>query len=80
MIFITDKKRHLVCLPYSIHNLHLMANKLGIKRCWFHKNHYDIPKSCLEEIQSQCVIVSPQDIVSIIKGGFDERKIGGNLP
>jgi len=34
-----DKHRHLVCLPYSIANLHAAAAALGIKRCWFHKDH-----------------------------------------
>lgn len=44
MEFYCDNKRHLICKPYSIENLHLMAKQLNIKRCWFHKNHYDIPK------------------------------------
>jgi len=31
-----------------------MAKELGIERCWFHKNHYDIPKRRIEEIQAKC--------------------------
>jgi len=39
-----DSKRHLVCTPYTVANLHKMAKVLGIKRCWFHKTHYDVPQ------------------------------------
>jgi hypothetical protein len=68
VIFFTDGKRHLVCKPYSIQNLHLMAKHLGIKRHFFHKNHYDIPKKMLEKIEKQCIMVSTKEIVKIIKG------------
>jgi len=44
-----------------------MADRLNIKRCWFHKNHYDIPKRRIEEIKSKCKIVSSQEIVGIIR-------------
>lgn len=67
MKYVCDDKRHLICVPYSIENLHKMAEELGIKRCWFHKNHYDIPKKRIEEIEKKCTIVSPQNIVEIIK-------------
>lgn len=68
MRYITDGKRHLVCLPYSEANLHKMASDLGIKRCWFHKNHYDIPKRRIDEINSKCELVSSKVIVDIING------------
>jgi Protein of unknown function (DUF4031) len=70
MKYYTDGKRHLVCLPYSVDNLHKMADALKIKRCWFHKDHYDIPKRRIEEIQSQCIMVSSKTIVDIIKGNM----------
>jgi FMN phosphatase YigB (HAD superfamily) len=66
MEFLTDRKRHLICLPYSLENLHKMAKQLGIKRCWFHRNHYDIPKLRIEEIESKCTIISSKEIVKII--------------
>jgi FMN phosphatase YigB (HAD superfamily) len=66
--YICDNKRHLVCIPYSIENLHTMARDLGINVCWFHKNHYDIPKNKIKYITSKCEVVSPKDIVRIIKG------------
>lgn len=59
---------HLVCLPYSIVNLHIMANALGIRPCWFHKDHYDIPKRRVREIMAQCTIVDTRHIVSIRNG------------
>ena len=68
MKYICDSSRHLVCLPYSIENLHIMAKELNIKQCWFHKNHYDIPKRRIVEISSKCQIVSSQEILKIIKG------------
>jgi len=45
-----------------------MAEDLNIKRCWFHKNHYDIPKRRINEIEGKCLIVSTKEIVAIIKG------------
>lgn len=65
--YITDKKRHLICVPYSVDNLHQMAKELNINKCWFHKNHYDIPKKRIEEIEKQCQIIDPKNIVEIIK-------------
>ena len=67
MEYFFDDKRHLVCKPYSIENLHKMAEDLGIKRCWFHKNHYDIPKRRINEIASKATKVSPREILAIIK-------------
>lgn len=51
LIFYCDFKRHLICEPYSIENLHYMAHILNIKKCWFHKNHYDIPKKELKKLK-----------------------------
>jgi len=70
MKYYTDGKRHLVCVPYSIKNLHLMAKNLNIKSCWFHKNHYDIPKTRINEIEACCELVSSKDIVRIIKNKY----------
>ncbi len=68
--FFCDNKRHLVCKPYSIENLHETAVQLGIKKCWFHKNHYDIPKTRIKEIMSKCTIVSSKEIINIIKNVY----------
>jgi len=67
MEYFCDEFRHLVCTPYSKENLHIMAEELNIKKCWFHKNHYDIPKKRIQEIKEKCSIVSSMEIVRIIK-------------
>jgi len=43
-----------------------MAKDLNIKRCWFHKDHYDIPMRRIEEIMEKCEVVSSKEIVKII--------------
>ena len=44
-----------------------MAEVLGIKRCWFHKTHYDIPKRRIKEITEKCILVDTKEIIKIIK-------------
>jgi len=72
MKFICDNARHLICTPYSIDGLHIMADILNIKRCWFHKNHYDIPIRRIQEIKDKCTVVSSKEIVNIILNKPDE--------
>ena len=69
LTYYCDNKRHLV----SIQNLHLMADELNIKRCWFHngnKPHYDIPLRRINEITAKCKIVSSKMILNIINEDF----------
>ena len=76
MKYVCDNARHLICVPYSIENLHKMADELAIKRCWFHNDnhpHYDIPKKRIAEIQEKCEIVSSRDILKIIKEATPEE-------
>ena len=49
-----------------------MAARLGIHRCWFHHDHYDIPVRRVDEILTKCVVVRPRDIVAIIKNVYEE--------
>ncbi len=76
LTFVCDQKRHLVCIPYSIENLHKMSEVLNIKKCWFHskkgKSHYDIPKMRIEEITNKCKVVSPKVVMGIINGDITE--------
>lgn len=68
--FICDNFRHLICLPYSVTNLHIMAKELNIHRCWYHNSiypHYDIPKKRIDEIKSKCKVVSSKELLAIIK-------------
>lgn len=74
MTYYCDNKQHLVCIPYSIANLHAMALDLGIKRCWFHRDHYDIPKKRVAEIAGKCVTVTSKDILKIIKGFSEDQE------
>lgn len=67
LTYYCDNSRHLVCKPYSIDNLHSMAEDLNIKKCWFHNNHYDIPLRRIDEIKSLVSVVSSKEIVNIIK-------------
>ena len=73
--FYTDGKRHLVCLPYNIENLHLMAVELRLHSNWFHNGrnpHYDLPIRRMKELEEKCIIVSSKDIVKICKGEYHE--------
>lgn len=76
LTYLCDAARHLVCLPYSVENLHQMAADLGIKRCWFHVGasyaHYDVPKRRIEEISAKCIVVSSRTILGIVKGQITE--------
>jgi FMN phosphatase YigB (HAD superfamily) len=71
--YFADSSRHLVCVPYSIENLHIMAKDLGLHRCWFHKSHYDIPIKRQQELLEKCEQVSSRDIVNIIKHGSPQK-------
>jgi hypothetical protein len=68
MKYLCDDFRHIICVPYSVENLHKMAAELGIKKCWFHKDHYDIPKRRIGEIQGKCEVISSRTILEIING------------
>lgn len=71
--------RHLVCFPYSVENLHRMAEALGIKRCWFHRPrsghcHYDVPKRRLAEVTARTTVVSTEEIIAIVQGANPGEK------
>lgn len=70
LTYVCDHYRHLVCLPYSVDNLHRMAAALGLKRHWFHKSHYDIPVKRQAEITAKCRVVRSQEIVRITRGTY----------
>lgn len=73
--YFADTQRHLVCLPYTVNNLHQMARDLGIVRSWYHPGthpHYDIPKRRIEEILARCIVIDPRDILKICKGEYDD--------
>ncbi len=78
LIYLCDNKRHLICVPYSIENLHRMALDLNISRAFYHyrnrkiktikpKPHYDIPFRRMNVIMDRCQIVEDIEIWKIIK-------------
>lgn len=67
MRYLTDGRRHLVCEPYSVENLHEMARDLGIGRHWFHRDHYDIPIRRRAEIEAKCEKVTSRQIVELVR-------------
>lgn len=46
-----------------------MAEDLGIRRCWFHKNHYDIPKGMINFVSQIAENVTSRQILKIINEG-----------
>lgn len=68
MIVLADDARHLVCLPYTVDDLHRMAEHLGIGRHFYHASpfpHYDIPVRRQAEIVVMARSVSSKDIVRL---------------
>jgi hypothetical protein len=79
LTYYCDRNRHLVCTPFSIKNLHLMAEHLKIGKHFFEYSdhgklpHYDIPAERIQEITSKCNVVTRFEIVKIIKQGLKEQ-------
>jgi len=75
-----DNYRHLICVPYSIENLHLMAEDLEIGEHFFDKGkikyhpHYDIHSRRIEEIKSKCTIISSKELLTIIKKHIEKHE------
>jgi hypothetical protein len=48
----------------------MMAEDLGIKKCWYHPKpypHYDIPKKRIEEIHAKVEVISPRELLKLMK-------------
>jgi len=69
-----DRQRHLICVPYSIDGLHAMAAALGIKRRWFDRDHYDIPRRRVAELAARCRVVPQREIVRIITNATGTKR------
>lgn len=73
MTYYCDKARHLVCVPYTVENLHKMAEELGIKRAWYHNAsyaHYDIPKRRIAEITAKCTVITSKQLLLLVRDGI----------
>ena len=67
--YLCDDARHLICLPYTIENLHKMAEDLNIHKARYHAGrhpHYDIPKKRIAEITAKCRVISGKELLTII--------------
>ena len=74
--FVCDRARHLVCVPFSVSNLHRMADVLGINRCWFHQGrfpHCDVPKRMIREVSAKCRVTTTRNVLRIVKGLPEEK-------
>lgn len=70
--YFSDIFRHLICVPYSVENLHRMATDLGISKSWYESKpypHYDIPKKRIAEIQAKSTVIKSTELLKKIKGG-----------
>lgn len=77
LTYYCDDARHIICEPYSIANLHIMAKRLGISRGWYHAGamrrrrrrwaHYDMPVKRIEELTGRCTVITSRELVAIIK-------------
>jgi ribose transport system substrate-binding protein len=73
--YLCDRSRHIVCVPYSIENLHAMARDLRLSRGWFHDGrwpHYDMPANRIEELTARCEVVSARAILNVIRTGLPD--------
>lgn len=76
--YLCDRSRHIVCLPYSVENLHAMAQDLRLSRGWFHDGrwpHYDMPAHRIAELTARCEVVSPRAILNVIRTGTVEGSV-----
>src|SRR6478672_9296996 len=75
-----DNSRHLVCIPYSITNLHRMARQFGKKECHYDAGgrnihpHYDIPARRRIEIEAKCIRVTSKELFEIIKNNSEPNQ------
>ena len=71
MEYYCDTKRHLICVPYSVDNLHEMAKYLNIGGHWYHGGkfpHYDIPMKRKNEIEDVANVITTRELLEIIRG------------
>lgn len=68
LLFLSDGRRNLICVPYSIENMKKMADELGIKKTWLKKDRFVIPEDYFEVVETKCNIVSTQTLFRTLKG------------
>lgn len=73
MRYLADRRRHLVCEPYSREGLLAMADDLGIGRWWLHGGrlaHIDIPQRDMLRIMRdpRVEVVGPREVLAVVRG------------
>ena len=66
LLFLTDGRKNLICVPYSVENLHSMAHDLGIPTRYFDRDKYKIPDVIRDDVEEKCEMVSSQTIFRTI--------------
>jgi hypothetical protein len=67
-MLVIDEMRHIANDPYDLELLHKEVAAIGIKRCWFHRDHYDAPKKRFEELKKTLRVVSPREMLRLVRG------------
>jgi hypothetical protein len=67
------RKRYAHMVADSVEELHAFAESVGINRCWFHKDHYDLnPKNHESALGSGAQLVEARTIVLVKRRVRDE--------
>lgn len=71
---VCDRHGRLVCVPFSIENLHRVARRLHVKKQWFSGPrrfpHYRVPISLMIEVRVRCEVASTRRVVEIIRSTY----------
>lgn len=70
LVYITDGVGNVICLPYSVENLHKMADDLGIKKTWYRDGHYKVPKEIAEDLEEKCDKVTTTTLFRTVRNVY----------
>lgn len=69
LLYLTDERNNVICVPNSPENMRKMANELGLKKTWLKKDHYQIPDDVfVENISDKCSKVSSTTLFRALHG------------
>lgn len=70
LIYITDGVGNVICLPYSVENLHKMADDLGIAKRWYRNGHYNVPKEIADGLEEKCDKVTTTTLFRTVRNVY----------
>lgn len=70
LIYITDGVGNVICLPYSVENLHKMADDLGIAKRWYRDGHYKVPKEIADDLEEKCDKVTTTTLFRTVRNVY----------